>query len=333
MTTNSNEWNGAVAEDSVSYQLLAAGKNLMKVIYQYNDKEDYLPESYAVREDYPKGEKKTPPTYSQSLTDYKHHIETTETSVFWSKEPQGNLAWGCKDDLVTELEYKADALNPSSDGYLCLTDCSGFIIGLFAFCNKVGGMATSLPTWQLDAAYKVSQAKDFFTFIQNGKHFNRRASIDEVQPGDIMAFEYHSFGHQDTGHVMLITATGVKRTFETNAASIQAMNMPENFLGPINVVQESIEIVIMDETTSHHTDDTRQSFVPYKVGDYNYGRGGLGMGKARIGMIQTYHRHHNHVTKALEWVAHNEPFIGFFWGDHYTSTLEYPVEIGCPLKG
>ena len=100
-------------------------------------------------------------------------------------------------------------------------------------------------------------------------------TISAIEPGDYIAFGYHTEGHRNTGHIMLIVATRSVNDYQ-------------------------VEVVVLDESSLAHTDDTRlirknDKPVPF--------------------------------TDAAEQNI-NDAFIAFYWGDGVNHTLEYPIAIG-----
>ena len=64
-------------------------------------------------------------------------LKASNTSMYWENVNNGkNYAWLCNADKILESDF--NNTNPSTDGYLCLTDCSGLATGLLAYCNSVG---------------------------------------------------------------------------------------------------------------------------------------------------------------------------------------------------
>lgn len=254
-------WNSDT-DYAINLQLLEGGKALMKKIYTFDTKEkDYFPESYSVNKQ------------TSSLTTYSHHV-SNPTSIFWQDAP---LAWACENKdgkgYIEKVDDKSEATNPSKDGYLCKTDCSGFITGLFAYCNTVGKETTQFTAWQKNDV--IYEASDFFTHIAKSTEFKHITDIHDVTPGDLITFEYPpGRAHSDTGHIMLVVAVAQSG--------------------------DSVQVVVMDESTSRHGEDTRTSAFE-----------GLGMGYSTL------------------FLEDNE--IRFRWAPAIGSTVEYPVMIGRAL--
>lgn len=288
------QWN-STTNNLVGQQLLIAGKQLMKAVYDYNNNQpDYLPESYQVNDQ------------TKSLTDYFHHIEASNTSMYWKETSNGkNYAWLCNADKILESDFSNT--NPSTDGYLCLTDCSGLATGLLAFCNGVGNVTTKFTAWKKGEA--VPNASQYLASFNDKTNpdFTLIDTISAIEPGDYIAFGYHTEGHRNTGHIMLIVATRSVNDYQ-------------------------VEVVVLDESSSAHTDDTRlirKDGKPVLLPNGKHAKDrGIGMGKALIGLvIKDVNGQAVPFTNAAEQNI-NDAFIAFYWGDGVNHTLEYPIAIG-----
>ncbi len=290
--SQSNKWVFST-NDLVGQQLLKAGKSLMKVVYDYDDNEpDYLPTSYKMNAN------------TMQLTNYKHHVENSNTSMFWSEEGKTSYAWSCDEDKVLMAEFSDT--NPSPAGFVCLTDCSGLVTGLLAYCNAVGKVKTIFSQWQ--EGTNVPNAKQYRTSFAyaNNKDFKLIESINEVAAGDFIAFGYHTEGHQNTGHIMLIVATRILNDYQ-------------------------VEVVVMDESSGIHTDDTRlviKDGKPVVVNGKHVKVRGIGMGKALMGWV--IEDESGNVVPFMGTAGQdtNKAFLAFYWGDGTNHTLEYPIAIG-----
>ena len=285
----------STTEHPVGQQLLIAGKQLMKAVYNYNDKQpDYLPESYQINDQ------------TKNLTDYFHHIENSNTSMYWKNATDGkDYAWLCNTDQILESDFSNT--NPSTSGYLCLTDCSGLATGLLAYCNSVGNVATKFSAWKKgEAVPNASQYLASFNDKTNND-FTLVSTISTIEPGNYIAFSYHRAKHENTGHIMLIVATRLVNDYQ-------------------------MEVVVLDESSSAHTNDTRfikkdGKRVILPNGKHAKDRG-IGMGKALIGLVIK-----DQTGKAVPFTGavgqdKKDAFLAFYWGDGINHSLEYPIAIG-----
>lgn len=295
--SQSNEW-VSTTNDLAGQQLLKAGKNIMKAVYDYDEtKPDYLPASYKMNDN------------TIKLTNYKHHIENSNTSIFWANEEQSNYAWSCDTDKVLTADFSD--INPSLAGFLCLTDCSGLVTGLLAHCNAVGKVKTVFSEWQKGT--NVPNAKQYrASFMDvNNKGFKLIESTKNILPGDLIAFGYHTEGHENTGHIMLIAATRILNDYQ-------------------------VEVVVMDESSGIHTDDTRlviKDGEPLVVNGKHIKVRGIGMGKALIGLVIKDESGNILPFTSPEKQNIDKAFIAFYWGDGTNHSLEYPTAIGRAQYG
>lgn len=288
----SNNWLSTTS-NPVGQQLLVAGKKLMQSIYDYHSPSpDYLPTSYQMN------------GQTSKLTDYKWHIENSNTAIFWENVPPSNYAWLCDNDKVLQSDFMAT--NPSHAGYIALTDCSGFIAGLLAYCNGVGGIKTHFTQWKKgEDILNAHQYRQFFT-DSNNADFKLIETINQVAPGDFIAFGYHTQGHENTGHIMLIVATRKVNDYQT-------------------------EVVIMDESSGIHSEDTRlvmKNGKPLIQNGKHVKVRGIGMGKSLLGMVIKDATGSVVPFTGAEGQNAEKAFMGFYWGDGVNHTLEYPVAVG-----
>ncbi len=150
------------------------------------------------------------------------------------------------------VKWKGDKGVKTSEAY---ADCNDFMTALLthAYPRTAGEF---FKKW---LKQKPPMPADYFTAIDKQKGFTKITSIDEVQPGDIIAVKYPSDA-QSTGHLMLVAAA-TKR----HAVSDRLIAGTEQW-----------EVPIIDASvTGHGTTDTRRS----KDGSF---QGGLGMGTLRL---------------------------------------------------
>ncbi len=120
--------------------------------------------------------------------------------------------------LVEKANNLLNALKPESTHYqhgdqivrwadqehgisaISLSDCSGFMNALFR--ETYGFSHEIFLTW---SGTERPLAKTYHQLIETQNQFQNIETLNEVQPGDVVAVEYRD-GSDDTGHVMLVTS-------------------------------------------------------------------------------------------------------------------------------
>jgi hypothetical protein len=153
--------------------------------------------------------------------------------------------------------------SPAQD-YTMFADCSGLAIALL---DRAASPARSLMT--IPDKRKRPLAEDFVQSIQSSSGFQKISTIDNIKPGDIVAWEFtHDIDKkiaQTTGHVMLIDTQPVK--VENRAPFVPGTSQ--------------YEIYVIDSSRTHHDpQDTRVQADGSKIQ-------GLGRGKLRLYSTQS----------------------------------------------
>ena len=228
----------------INSALLSGAKALLKADCAYSERApDYLPSSYAelnnnttnfVIHAYK-------PSYVHWRLDGGHLLK-------WESEPGGSpRGWSA---VVTASDVVADA--DRADGTQCFTDCSGLMTALLCYAN------TEHPTvfkgWMKGSAVPVAGCRDpnggcqvpnpvnyYRLFTQNasddrGRKEFQEIALDDLMPGDMIAYADTSRKAVDTGHMMLV------------AAVADFGNDPPSKL-----------VVVIDEIGSAHSCDTRKT--------------------------------------------------------------------------
>ncbi len=125
----------------INHQLLTGGKKILNTLYkytpQYTTGEDvsYLPSSYSQYSDY------------MGRSNYQHH--NVQSFARWQED---NYDWVCKDFVGQDQIERPN-------GFICCTDCSGFVTSLFGYCNQVGKVPTAFGTTQTRLNYTKEQVE------------------------------------------------------------------------------------------------------------------------------------------------------------------------------
>ena len=147
----------------------------------------------------------------------------------------------------------------SSLGFTMFADCSGLAIALL---DRASSPTRSLMS--ISPKRNRPLAEDFVRSIQEKRGFQQVKTIESIQPGDLIAWEFtwdlDKKIAKDTGHVMLIDTLPVK--VENRAPFVP------------NTTQ--YELFVIDSSTMHHDPhDTRVQADGSKIK-------GLGRGKPRL---------------------------------------------------
>jgi cell wall-associated NlpC family hydrolase len=258
----------SVSERPINQALLEGAKALLKAVYTYKaDAPDFLPSSYSDLKD--------------KLSRYVLHASQT-TRVSWMDQGNG-LTWTCDptrhDDQLVPFSGTVQSVETGADTTQCFTDCSGFITSLFAYVNKITGLTTKFDSWEAGKVVPEAGCFDmtdhpncdhpnpsnyyrFITQPDQGGQFVA-VNLDNLEPGDLLVYANPSKnaagGYNDTGHIMLVTAV---------------MDAPDNTQPNLTVKH----VVVIDETGSPHTDDTRHVT---REGQEKIGTG-IGMGIVKL---------------------------------------------------
>lgn len=155
-----------------------------------------------------------------------------------------------------KISLPSDSL---SQGYTMFADCSGLTIALL---DRASSPTRSLMT--IPPKRQRPLAEDFVRSIQSASGFQKITSIESIQPGDIIAWEYildaDKKTAKTTGHVMLVDALPVK--IENKAPFVPGTSQYELF--------------VIDSSTRHH--DPQDTRVQADGSTLK----GLGRGKLRL---------------------------------------------------
>ncbi|MEI6841779.1 MAG: PEGA domain-containing protein [Methanomicrobiales archaeon] len=235
---------------STNAALLSGAKALMKGIYTYSSgAPDYLPSSYT--------------NMKTSQTSYVVHA-SKPTSVVWAPIGSNQLVWksnpGGKPAGWSGIVIAAGQIDTKGKPSLLnvKTDCSGFITSLFTSANT--DRTTRFTSWTTGSPIPEAGCNDpqgscsvpnplnYYQLFSSGKNgWFQSVSLSDLQPGDIISWANTNTDNKASGHIMLVAAV-----------SDSADN------------SKSREVVVIDETGSAHSNDTR-----------NFGAG-IGMGYARL---------------------------------------------------
>ncbi|MEI6841780.1 MAG: hypothetical protein WCK53_10970 [Methanomicrobiales archaeon] len=237
--------------------LLSSAKALMKGIYTYSPgSPDYLPNSY-------KDQK-------SSCTIYTVHA-ANPSNISWAPDGETQVVWkSIPGDTPKGWSGIVVAAGPTNtkgnpEPVHVMTDCSGFITGLFTFTNTI--QPTKFTSWTTGSPVPEASCKDplgsctvpnslnyYHLFVSGQNGWFQNVSLSDLQPGDLISFSntYQS----DPGHIMLVAAVS------------SCTGYPN-----------SRYVVVIDETGSPHSFDTR----PVKTLPSGEKTGeGLGMGIIRL---------------------------------------------------
>ncbi|MCC5669067.1 hypothetical protein LC653_35720 [Nostoc sp. CHAB 5784] len=261
----------------INEALLLGAKELLKAVYDYSeDAPDYLPFSY---------------NNKNNKTGYVvHAVKQTHVlwkQIKWQTQPEGSpKGWSA---TVTDAGLVTTPNTPE-----CFTDCSGFITALFCYANANLQYPTQFHLWMKGESIpeagcfnpdngcdKPNPANYYRLFIQDHKSF-KNVTLENLMPGDLIAYA-NTKNHNDTGHIMLVAAVG---------------DCPDD--------SQSKLVVVIDETGSLHTCDTRKAQSS-----------GIGMGIAKLKLSNS---------------AENP--LKFYWSVYLPDSQEQPEpEIGAIALG
>jgi len=247
--------------NSTNAALLSSAMALMKGVYTYSpDGPNYLPISYT--------------SQNSSLTAYVVHA-TQPSSVAWAPSGGTQVIWESvpgsspKGWSGTVTFAGLTRIGDQTEPLHVVTDCSGFITALFAYANtehttKFNDWASgsSIPEagcndWQ-GSCTQPNPLNYYQLFVTGENGWFQTVSLSNLQPGDIIAF---AGTHKDTGHIMLVVAVS---------------NGSDN--------SNSRYVVVVDETGSPHSYDTRKApaLSPGAAYDTPNKGAGIGMGIVKL---------------------------------------------------
>lgn len=227
----------------INRALLSGAKALLKANCAYSEgAPDYLPSSYT--------------ELNNNTTNYVIHAYKP-THVYWRLDDDHLLKWESQPGgsprgwsaIVTASGAVTEA--DRADVTQCVTDCSGLMTALLCYAN------TQHPTifkgWMKGSSVPVAGCRDpnggcqvpnpvnyYRFFTQNssddqGRKEFQKIALDDLMPGDMIAYADTDKKAEDTGHIMLV------------AAVADIGNNPLSKLA-----------VVIDETGSAHSCDTRR---------------------------------------------------------------------------
>ncbi|MGA3108262.1 MAG: hypothetical protein ABSD99_02225 [Candidatus Bathyarchaeia archaeon] len=254
-------WLSQPPANSTNAALLSSAIVLMKGIYTYSPEDpNYLPTSYT--------------NQNSSLTTYVVHA-TQPSSVAWAPSGGTQIIWksvpGVSPRGWSGTVTAAGITNTGdqTESLHVMTDCSGFITALFAYANNEH--TTKFNSWTTGSSIPEASCTDWqgnctepnplnyyhlFSTGENGWFQN--VTLPNLQPGDIIAF---AGTNKDTGHIMLVAAVS---------------NGSDN--------QNSRYVVVIDETGSPHSYDTRKTTTlpSGATHDTPHEGAGIGMGIVKL---------------------------------------------------
>ncbi len=227
----------------INSALLSGAKALLKANCAYSEgAPDYLPSSY---------------TELNNNTNYVIHAYKP-THVYWRLDSDHLLKWesepgGSPRGWSAIVAASGVVTDPDrADGTQCFTDCSGLMTALLCYAN------TQHPTvfkgWMKGSSVPVAGCRDPFggchfpnpvnyyrLFTQNqsddqGRRAFQEIALDDLMPGDMIAYADTRKEAVDTGHMMLVSAVA---DFEKD---------------PLSKL-----VVVIDEIGSAHSCDTRKA--------------------------------------------------------------------------
>jgi len=229
-------WLSQPPANSTNAALLSGAMALMKGIYTYSSEDpNYLPTSYT--------------NQNSSLTAYVVHASQPTsvtwapfdaTQVVWKSVPEGFPKGWSGTVAAAGLTNSGDQTEPLH----VMTDCSGFITSLFAFANTKH--PTKFTGWMAGSSIPEAGCNDprgncttpnplnYYHLFSTGENgWFQNVTLANLQPGDIIAYA-NTKNKKDSGHIMLVAAVS---------------NDSDN--------QNSRYVVVIDETGSPHSYDTR----------------------------------------------------------------------------
>ena len=242
--------------------ILAGAKALMKGIYTLSPgSPDYLPGSYS----------------NENIQATKYAIHSSQSGqVVWPASGQNQVAWksvpwtspkGWSGKVVSA---GAVGTGGTPQGVSVNTDCSGFITSLFAYANT--RQTTGFTNWTagslipeagcfdpLGARSKPNPLNYYSLFVTGQNGWFTSVALSDLQPGDIIAYA-NTKNTNDTGHIMLVAAVS---SGQDNS--------------------KSRNVVVIDETGSVHSSDTRH--VTTLPSGQKQGAG-IGMGYVKLATSQ-----------------------------------------------
>jgi hypothetical protein len=198
----------------INRALLSGAKSLLKADCTYSEgSPDYLPGSYVEKRN--------------NATNYVIHAYEP-THVYWRLDGDHLLKWESRpacspcgwSAIVTTSDIVTD--HDQADVTQCFTDCSGLITALLCYAN------TQHPTvfegWMKGGSVPVAGCRDPYggcrepnavnyyrlfdlniTYDQGRKEF-QKITLDNLTPGDIIAYADTGKNATNTGHMMLVVA-------------------------------------------------------------------------------------------------------------------------------
>jgi hypothetical protein len=227
----------------INRALLGGAKSLLQANCIYSEPSpDYLPSSYT--------------ELGSNTTNYIiHAIEPSH--VYWRLDSDHLLKWESQPGssppgwsaVVASSDIMAD--DDPAEVTQCFTDCSGLMTALLCYANTVvptifkGWMkGSSIPEAGCHDPYGGCQEPNpanYYRFIDlglgddPGRKAFLKIALDNLMPGDIIAYANTSQKASDTGHVMLVAAVA---DYESD---------------PLSRL-----VVVIDEIGSPHSCDTRE---------------------------------------------------------------------------
>ena len=251
-------WSSQPQANSPNAALLSGAIALMKNIYTYNNSApNYLPTSYT--------------NENTSLTAYVVHA-VAPSNVSWAPKGKNQVEWQSVPGGLpigwSGMVVAAGSTNTNGtpESVHVLTDCSGFITSLFAYANTE--TTTKFTGWQTGSSIPEAGCNDpqgdctvpnplnyYHLSISGENGWFENVSLANLQPGDIISYA-NTNNNKDSGHVMLVAAVS---------------NSSDN--------QNSRYVVVIDETGSPHSYDTRNITT---LPNGTIEGGGIGMGIAKL---------------------------------------------------
>ena len=170
------------------------------------------------------------------------HVELTRSMLFAILNDNGLTSYKHSNGPVHWGNYK-------NNGYISITDCSGYINALLKKAYKLS------IGWPI---IKRPYTSTYYDFIQGQKNFTKITNINQALIGDFIVFKIppHTSKNNNTGHIMLIN------------------NLPINIVDISPLISNTKQWIvnIIDQSSAHGNNDSR----------YNSNSTGLGTGYLRI---------------------------------------------------
>lgn len=238
------KWSFDPSQDlPINRALLSGAKSLLKADCTYSElSPDYLPSSYTEKRN--------------NTTNYVIHADKP-THVYWRLDGDHLLKWeslpGGSPSGWSAIVTTSDIMTDHDRGHVtqCFTDCSGLMTALLYYANTVA--PTLFKGWMKGSSIPVAGCRDpyggcqepnpvnYYRFFdlnlsddQGRKEF-QKITLDNLMPGDIIAYANTSKNATDTGHMMLAAAVA---DFESD---------------PLSKL-----VIVIDEIGCPHSCDTRK---------------------------------------------------------------------------